>query len=289
VNGLGERTIGWLAAMAVLCGAGCARAWTNGLLLPADNTLVRGQLVIHSDAPMASHHRLIEELIVRRQDLEERLRIPVSDEPIHVYLFEDAERFQKYLRLHHPLFPARRAFFLETDTRLSIYAQWGDRVAEDLRHEVTHGYLHSVVPRLPIWIDEGIAEYFEVPRGSRGFNRPHVDLLIDRHRKGQWTPDLKRLEGLDPNGDMTQEQYAESWAWVHMLLETPLERELILPRYLDDLRREGASTSISARLRQHVPDPESMLVAHVGELARAVELANRRRGEDPHLLGVSGD
>ena len=39
-----------------------------------------------------------------------------------------------------------RAFFVESDTRLNIYAYWGDRVAEDLRHEVTHGYLHAMVP-----------------------------------------------------------------------------------------------------------------------------------------------
>ena len=74
----------------------------------------------------------------------------------------------EYLTRNFPSVPSRRAFFLETDTRLAVYAHWSDRVAEDLRHEVAHGYLHSVVPGLPLWLDEGLAEYFEVPRGQNG-------------------------------------------------------------------------------------------------------------------------
>ena len=62
----------------------------------------------------------------------------------------------------------RRAFFVETDTQLSVYAQWGDRVAEDLRHEVTHGYLHAVVPNVPLWIDEGLAEFLRGSARSTG-------------------------------------------------------------------------------------------------------------------------
>ena len=98
------------------------------------------------------------------------------------------------MRLHHPEFPDRRAFFVETDARLSVYAQWGDRMAEDLRHEVTHGYLHSVVPNVPLWLDEGIAKFYEVPRGQRGLNRPLLDRLLARIEREHWQPDLRRLE-----------------------------------------------------------------------------------------------
>ena len=65
---------------------------------------------------------------------------------------------------HFPGTPSRRAFFVESPTHLSVYAQWGDRVQEDLRHEVVHGYLHAVLRDIPLCLDEGIAEYFEVPR-----------------------------------------------------------------------------------------------------------------------------
>ncbi|GAG46220.1 unnamed protein product, partial [marine sediment metagenome] len=98
-----------IALLAGLFGAGCAGPWTHRLTLPTGNELVREQLVFHSDFPLPSQHRLFEELIVRRRDLAERLRAPVSDEPIHVYLFEDAERFDTFVRLYHPEFPDRRA------------------------------------------------------------------------------------------------------------------------------------------------------------------------------------
>ena len=94
-----------------------------------------------------------------------------------------------------------------------MYAYWGDRVAEDLRHEVAHGYLHAVVPNLPLWLDEGLAEYFEVPRGQDGVNRPHVELS-----PAVWPtaggPIWRGWKNCAKPTDMTQNEYAESWAWV---------------------------------------------------------------------------
>jgi hypothetical protein len=262
------RAILLLAAVAGLLPAGgCASTWTGGMRLPDSELLVRDQLVIHSDSPLPSQHRLIEELVLRRTDLQQRLGVPLSNEPIHIYLFGNQERFDKYLRIYHPLFPSRRAFFLETDTRLTVYAYWGDRVADDLRHEVTHGYLHAVCARIPLWLDEGLAEYFEVPRGTHGLNRSKVDLLAALLARGQWQPDLERLESIEPTADMTQQQYAEAWAWVHWLLETPIEAHALLPGYLEDLRRDGTAAPISARLRPIEPQPARALIEHVRRLA----------------------
>src|SRR5688572_15486014 len=70
-----------------------------------------------------------------RGDMSTKFALPVSDEPIHVYLFDSPARYQTFMALHHPELPSRRAFFFESDTRLEVYAHWGDRVAEDLRHE----------------------------------------------------------------------------------------------------------------------------------------------------------
>ena len=53
-----------------------------------------------------------------------------------------------------PDFPQRRAIFVETDAQLAVYAHWGPHVAEDLRHETAHGYLHSSTSHLPVWLDE---------------------------------------------------------------------------------------------------------------------------------------
>ena len=244
-------------------------SWTTRLTLPANHSVVRDQLVIHSDFRLAANHRLLEEMTARRGDLEQRLDLPSSDEPIHVYLFENADRFAAFVRLYHPDFPERRAFFLETDTRLQVYAQWGDHVAEDLRHEVTHGYLHSVVPNLPLWLDEGLAEYSEVPRGYHGLNSAHLEQLLGRLEQGGWQPDLARLEGLDPAFDMTQEDYAESWAWVHFLLETHLDHRQLLRGYLQDLRRYGSAEPMSVRLEHRLRRPDLALIEYVRHMADA--------------------
>jgi len=236
--------------------------------VPSEHVVLRDQLVVHSDFALSARHRLLEELTARRGDLSRLLGLAPGGEPVHVYLFEDAERFAEFMGLHYPEFPARRAFFVKTDTRLAVYAHWGDRVAEDLRHEVTHAYVHSVVPNVPLWLDEGIAEYFEVSRGRRGLNRAHLENLLGRLRQDQWHPELRRLERLDQPFGMTLDDYAESWAWVHFLLETPWERHRILPDYLADLRREGSTLPVSVRLRQVLSRPEQAIVEHVRRLGK---------------------
>ena len=88
-----------LVLLGVPAGEGCVPLATTRLTLPAGQTVVRDQLVIHSDFRLAASHRLLEELAARRIDLKNRLGVPVSDEPIHVYLFEDANRFEAFVRL----------------------------------------------------------------------------------------------------------------------------------------------------------------------------------------------
>jgi hypothetical protein len=256
----------------VLAVSGCVGSLAGRLTLPDHNTLVRDQLVIHGDFPLSAHHRLFEELTSQRYDLCRQLALPCSDEPIHVYLFESPERFEGFMRIHHPEFPDRRAFFVETDTRLSIYAQWGDRMAEDLRHEVSHGYLHSVVPNVPQWIDEGIAKYFEVPRGQHGLNRPLLYRVVERIEKEHWQPDLRRLEGFPTAYNMTQDDYAESWAWVHFLIESRPNRLELLRGYLGDIRRDGSTAPISGRLRAMPDGSDKALVEHVKRLSNSAEL-----------------
>jgi hypothetical protein len=236
-------------------------------VLPERNTLVRDQLAIHSDFPLSAHHRLFEELTAQRADLCARLALPCSDEPIHVYLFESQERFEGFMKLHHPEFPERRAFFIETDTRLAVYAQWGDRMAEDLRHEVTHGYLHSVVPHIPLWLDEGIAEFYEVPRGQCGLNHTHLERLVVRMDREHWQPDMRRLDGFSSAHNMNQDDYGESWAWVHFLTESRPEYADALRGYLADLRRDGVTTPLSTRTASAIERPEAQLIDHLRRLA----------------------
>lgn len=257
---VGLLTIGGLTAW------GCASALSKPGKLPAPNGIELGQLVVHSDFPLPPHHRLLDDLVAEREELLAKLTLVASDEPIHVYLFDSDSEFQTYIERHYPQFPVRRAFFVQTDTRLAVYAKWGDRVAEDLRHEVAHGYLHAIVPTIPLWLDEGLAEYFEVPRGQSGLNRPHVQLLLSQIYERGWRPNLERLEALQSAAEMSQLDYAEAWAWVHFLIETDPPRRQLVTQYLQALRKEGKAEPLSAPLRRAFPHPEQALTQYVHAL-----------------------
>jgi hypothetical protein len=246
---------------------GCARFRAQPEL-PVRNSMVLDQLVVFSDTPLPRQHRLLDELRALRTITSTKLGLPISDEPIHVYLFPRADRFEAFLKTHHPNLPVRRAFFVETDTRLSVYAYWGDRVAEDLRHEVVHGYLHAVVPHLPLWLDEGLAEYFEVPRGMSGVNRPHVDELA---RLGdEWRPALKRLEQLQSTSQMSQREYAESWAFVQYLLESSPENRTLLREHLQALIRSTPHPPLSDELARLDPRYAEHVVEHLAVVRQSL-------------------
>ncbi len=261
--------------------AGCAHlasapTWNSGLpralagpataALPSRTELQAGQLVIHADFPLAGQHRLVRELEGMRTEVSQSLGLPISDEPVHLYLFENPERYAAFVAARFPTFPARRAFFVETDTTLSVFAAWQDRVAEDLRHETTHGYVHAVVPAVPLWLDEGIAEYFELPQSSQGRHEQHLAHLAGRLIEGTWRPDMSRMESLAAAGEMSQDHYAEAWCWVHWLLASP-ERQTVLQDFLADVRRDPATAPLSVRLRRALGnDGSAALKQHVETL-----------------------
>lgn len=235
-------------------------------LLPTGHEVPAEQLVFHSDFNLSPDHRLVRELSAERGDIYDALSLSASDEPIDVYLFRDAEQYGHFLSKYFPTVPTRRAFFLETDTHLAIYAQWSDRMAEDMRHEVAHGYLHAVVPSMPLWLDEGLAEYFEVPQGQDGLNGPHVDLLLDMIEHDGWQPDLARLESLTAAADLDQRGYAEAWAWVYYMLHAEPADKQQLVDYLADLREKGTAEPLSARLARLHVDPAHTLVDYLTAL-----------------------
>ena len=261
--------LGWFILMIPLAigDMGCANVVARPAALPVRNAIVNGQLVVYSDFALAPRHRLLDDLAIERDDLLRRLDMSPSDEPVHVYLFETEKRFNTFVNQYYRDFPPRRAFFVQSDTRLAVYAFWGDRVAEDLRHEVAHGYLHSVVPTIPLWLDEGLAEFAEVARGNAGLNRPHVQLLLGAMLKGEWKPDMIRLEQLSSASEMTQIDYAESWAWVHLLLETDPDRRDLLVAYMRRLRQTGRPEPLSLELRGWEHPAHELLVEHLYALA----------------------
>lgn len=262
-----NRAAAWAASMAATAVVAIGCQWGGAERASVPETEVRReQLIVHSTFELPPHHRLLDELVALRVDVSRTLVLPLPEEPIHIYLFETASRYQAFIQEHLPEFPERRACFVETDTQLSVYAQWNELIAVDLRHEVTHGYLHAVLNNLPLWLDEGLAEYFEVARGKHGINRPHVKLLASRLVDGDWSPDIHKLVRLELADQMGQLHYAEAWAWAHFLIETTPERRELLEDYLARLRMTGKAPPLADLLLKAEPDAEQLLEMHLREL-----------------------
>ncbi|WP_394830984.1 hypothetical protein LVJ94_31195 [Pendulispora rubella] len=159
-----------------------------------------------------------------------------------------------------------------------FYGDFVQRTREIVQHELTHFFVHAHYPQAPIWLDEGLAEYFstlELTDGSAVLGRPPKML---RFWKGPWHSenvdgeirtsipmseaipvgtllgmDVQAFEGMsnaDPNTAAGQKasqamatNYASAWNLVHVLMVDPNYR-----RRFDKYRRrllEGDASDIS--------------------------------------------
>lgn len=221
------------------------------------------RLRVHSNFNLSDQKGLIDELIEQQHRLAAAtgLSFSAAKLPIDIYLFKDADSFDDFTSRSNVAFAGRRAFFVKSDSMLNVYAQWGDRVAEDLRHEVTHGYLHSVAPSLPLWVDEGLAEYFEVGPGTGGVNWAHVEFLNAALEQGQWTPSLGRMEAMHDPTNFVQVHYAEAWLWTHFLLSDDATASLVRSQMQRYQNKTGMPWT--AKVHHLVHDPNQQLVDHL--------------------------
>jgi hypothetical protein len=222
-----------------------------------------------SDFEIKKDLPLFRELADMRDQIHKTLQLPSSTSIIQVYLFEDIDRYERFMKVRWPDLPKRRAFFIAQPRpmggeELLVYTYWGsgDRIQQDLRHELTHALLHSVLKDVPLWLDEGLAEYFEIPPGKSGVNPDHLKLL----RRGPGGPlisDLARLEQLTQVEQMTPAEYREAWAWVHLMLHSNDEARKVLVGYLRELRSTKSPGPLRPRLAAIFPTPELELDRHL--------------------------
>jgi hypothetical protein len=230
-----------------------------------------------SDFEIKRDQPLFAELAGLRDQVYKELQLPPGTAVVQVYLFEDRDRYERFMQVRYPDLPRRRAFFvaqprgLAGEESLLVYTFWGSRIQQDLRHELTHALLHSVLREVPLWLDEGLAEYYELPAENRGVNATHVAHL----RQGGFTPNLARLESLKEVGQMGPPEYREAWAWVHLLLKSRPEAKAALVAYLRELRGGGSPPPLGPRLAAVFAEPENALEAHLVQLEAALRSTAR--------------
>jgi hypothetical protein len=239
--------------------------------LPSKNSLRIAPIIFFSDLELKKDHPIFQDIARLSDQVYRELQLPPGNAVVQVYLFEDKERYDRYMQAAWPTLPNRRAFFVAKPRTIGgqpdllVYTVWGDRIQQDLRHELTHALLHSVLKFVPIWLDEGLAEYFELPPANNGLNPKHVNQLR-RDLAGGLKFDLDRLENLSQVEQMGHAEYRESWAWVHLMLRGNPDARTTLLTYLHQLRDSEHPTPLSPQLKTLLGSPEEALCRHVGRL-----------------------
>lgn len=291
----GRVWIGLALAGLMAWATGCAT--TGGgrsTLVPTRYQNAVGPYTIYTNFPLRSDSAPIQHLKALESQIQEKLSLhrDPNAEPIEVYILDSKASFSHFLKVYYPELPPRRAFFFAQGERRVVYTFQGGKLDEDLRHEATHALLNTSVRSVPLWLDEGLAEYFEVPRAQQGLNPEHISLL-EQDLSGGWTPDLARLERIQDLRQMTPRDYREAWAWVHFLLNgAPAQRSILLA-YLHDLEQTEEPSTLASRLESLGDDPNRLMRGHLStfvsgaaplaraESRRPTPTVTRLQSEDP--------
>ncbi len=229
-----------------------------------------GPFALRSSYPLGGDAALLETLPPLETELRRVLGLGACERTISLYLLADRRQHERYLTERFPAVPYRRALFIEQGNTAMVFAYPSDQLAIDLRHETTHALLHADLPMVPLWLDEGLAEYFEVAPQDRAFANPHLREIAWLVRTGRVSR-LDRLGRKQQLDDLDAGDYRDAWAWVHFLLHGPSEAHAELVRYLNDIRNHTPPGDFAERLEQAVPEAHDRMLAHFRhwqELAR---------------------
>lgn len=227
----------------------------------------RDYYVLYHDFELDKNDVLFADLDKLPEQVFGELKLPPSNAVVQVFLFDTQERYERYMKSKYRNLPTRRAYFIPEPRaggadELKIYTWMGDHICTDLRHELTHALLRSVLKEVPLWLDEGLAGYFELPPWQEGVNPQHLETL----RRTAFRPELTRLEKFTQVAQMEKPEYREAWAWVHFMLHSGPGAKKVLHGYLQALRTDANPGPLLPRLREAVGEPEQALVDHLAAM-----------------------
>ncbi len=236
-----------------------------------------GDLHIFSNASERQTSEIAQNLVRMREAVGRITQLKVhSAVPTNVYIFRNESSFAPYRDLTLGRRAGVSGLFLGGDQAnfilLDADAPGGiDRV---VYHELTHYFVKNTLAGLPLWFHEGIAEYYST-FSARGED---VDLGIPIKEHVLWLRDqplipLAELFAVDTaskdynEGSRQGVFYAESWAMVHYLLNSP-ERHAQLPKFLTLLAsNQSAGEAFLAAFNSSFDDMEKELKAYVRRLS----------------------
>lgn len=253
----------WAAIVLLGC-ASVAIAYWDPVLGFARNAAADQGIRLLSELPITQEQgdSLLREISHLQTDVITLLQLPQDSRQVTIHLFANRDSYLGYVQQHYPDAIDRNALFIHENSECRVLVYQHPELLTDLRHECTHSVLHNVYDSLPLWLDEGLAEYFEVAPEDRDAGNPyHAELrsLIE----ADWSPNLAHLEGLKSLKEITRDDYRESWAWTHFLIHGKGQVRQILHDYLSESRGTHKKSQLSGRLQDCFADPEIELKSHL--------------------------
>jgi hypothetical protein len=176
-------------------------------------------------------------------------------ERMPLYLFETEQQYNRFLQEHDIDATHSGGMFFVTH-QLQGLATWTNsrsrrKTFEVLQHEGFHQFAwHAIGPNLPVWLNEGLAQYFEHAvldedgRMSLGLtSRARIERVQAAIERGDALPTitLMRITGkqwanvLRNNPDRANLLYAQSWSLAYFLIHSSEGEHQ--PKLLDYLKR----------------------------------------------------
>jgi tetratricopeptide (TPR) repeat protein len=202
-----------------------------------------------------------------------------------VIVFADDSTFARHAPITAAARPARvSGFFLSHPHGdfVVVSAAAEPEVRRVLYHEALHRFVRHHLPEAPLWLNEGLAEFYstlDVERGAAWIGRQVVEHVLRLQR----APRRPLSELLEVEGDAHSIEesvpdsafYAESWALVHHLLTAEEGGRAALARYVGRLSAGD--------------DPFAAFTAELGDLgslARRLDQELRRAPREPERVAV---
>ena len=181
---------------------------------------------------------------------------PIS---FNVKLFDDEHQFNAYKARVAPRLGTAGGFYIPRLREASVLTRrQPDRTYAITRHEAVHAINHQAFGRLPTWLNEGLAEYFEDLDFQYG---NHAIVNPDPHKlkllQEASLPSLNDYFSMNTNEwyqeDKKSLHYAMAWSVVYFLLSSSTNKAFLL-RLLNQLSTDYCkSINTLAFIAQHYP------------------------------------
>lgn len=221
----------------------------HGATWPKRYTFESKNYVVSSDLSQGICFEISQELEKYYRKYAAHIRRPknVEQRRFQVYFFSGETGYQSYCEdlLGSPA-ESTLGLYSPSLKQLLIWNSPDKRtMMRTVRHEGFHQYLDRITSEAPVWLNEGMAEYFEQSRliqtrwKDDQVNEQHVALL--RSTSGKWTP-LEDFVYLDDRSFRANSglHYPQAWAFVHYLYNASSRSKKRLDSLLDALH-EGAN------------------------------------------------